>query len=197
MTENEIKEILENHQKWLNNDGGKKADLSGANLRGANLRGANLRGANLRGADLRGANLSGADLSGADLSGADLSGANLRGANLNGADLRGANLNGANLNGANLRGAYLNYTNLKDAYLNYTNLRYCIGNGKEIKSLQIGTYLISYTKDILNIGCQSYTLAEWKAFSDEEIKVMDDGALEWWKLNKHIIIELAEREIKE
>ncbi len=112
MTENEIKEILENHQKWLNNDGGKKA---------------NLRGADLRGADLR----------------------------------------------------------------------YCIGNGKEIKSLQIGTYLISYTKDILNIGCQSYILDEWKEFSDEEIKVMDDGALEWWKLNKHIIIELAEREIKE
>jgi len=132
MTENEIKEILENHKKWLNEDGGKKA---------------NLRYANLRYTDFKGVNLTGADLTGADLTGA--------------------------------------------------NLRYCIGNGKEIKSLQIGTYLISYTKDILNIGCQSYTLDEWKAFSDEEIKVMDDGALEWWKLNKHIIFKLAEREIKE
>ena len=162
MTENEIKEILENHQKWLNNDGGKKADLSNSNLRDANLRGANLRGA--------------------DLAGADLSYADLRDTELNYTDLRGANLMGADLSGADLTDA---------------NLRYCIGNGKEIKSLQIGAYLISYTKDILNIGCQSYTLAEWKAFSDEEIKVMDDGALEWWKLNKHIIIELVEREIKE
>jgi len=50
----------------------KKADLSGANLRGADLRDANLRGADLRGANLRGADLRDADLYGADLRGADL-----------------------------------------------------------------------------------------------------------------------------
>ena len=47
----------------------RRADLSGANLRGADLRRADLSGANLRGADLSGANLSGANLSDADLSG--------------------------------------------------------------------------------------------------------------------------------
>ena len=124
--------------------------------------------------------------------GADLKGANLRGADLRGADLRDANLMGVNLMDVNLMDVNLMGANLMGADLNY-----CIGNGKEIKSLQIGTYLISYTKDILNIGCQSYTLDEWKAFSDEKIKIMDGGALKWWKLNKHIIIELAEREIKE
>ncbi|WP_462351069.1 DUF5758 domain-containing protein [Fusobacterium varium] len=88
MTELELKEILEKHNKWLNNkDGGEKAnlrwaDLRGADLRWANLRGADLREADLRWADLRGADLRGADLRGADLRGADLSGANLRGANL-------------------------------------------------------------------------------------------------------------------
>ena len=177
MTENEIKKILGNHQKWLNEDGGKKADLSNSNLNYAEL-----RGADLRVADLRGANLNYAELGGANLTYSNLRGVNLRGTNLTYADLRGANLNYADLRGADLRGA---------------DLRYCIGNGKEIKSLQIGTYLISYTKDILNIECQSHILDEWKAFSDEEIKIMDGGALEWWKLNKHIIIELAEREIKE
>ena len=86
-----IKDILEKHKKWLNaEDGGERADLRGANLRGANLRGANLYGANLRGADLYGANLRGANLCDA----------NLRGANLRGADLRGADLYGANLRGA-------------------------------------------------------------------------------------------------
>ena len=57
----DLKEILEKHKKWLRgDDGGERADLSGADLSGA---------------DLSGADLSWADLSGADLSGADLSGA--------------------------------------------------------------------------------------------------------------------------
>ena len=49
----DLKTILEKHRLWLNNeDGGKMADLRGADLSGADLRGANLSGANLRGTDL-------------------------------------------------------------------------------------------------------------------------------------------------
>ena len=93
MKEQELKDLLEKHRKWIcREDGGECANLYGANLRGANLRGANLRGANLYGADLRGANLYGADLYGANLRGANLYGADLYGANLYGADLYGANL---------------------------------------------------------------------------------------------------------
>ncbi|EGL8231429.1 Secreted effector protein PipB [Listeria monocytogenes] len=77
MKQEELNIILENHGKWLRNEGGEKADLSNAdlkntNLRHVNLRLADLRGANLRLADLRGANLSNADLRGADLSNAYL-----------------------------------------------------------------------------------------------------------------------------
>ena len=109
MNGEEIRIVLEKHEKWLNNElGGIRADLSGADLRGANLYGANLIRADLSGADLYEADLSGADLreanlSGADLYEADLSGADLREANLRGADLRGADLRGADLRGANLR----------------------------------------------------------------------------------------------
>jgi uncharacterized protein YjbI with pentapeptide repeats len=71
MTPEALKETLRLHGMWLRDEeGGKRADLSGAYLRGAYLRGAYLRGA--------------------DLSGADLSGAYLRGAYLRGAYLRGA-----------------------------------------------------------------------------------------------------------
>jgi len=91
MDNEKLKEILERHRKWLNDeDGGERADLYGANLRGANLREANLREANLYGADLYGANLRGANLRGADLYGANLYGADLREANLREANLRGA-----------------------------------------------------------------------------------------------------------
>ena len=73
MSELELKEILEKHNKWLNNgEGGERANLSGANLSGADLSGANLSEANLRWANLSGANLRWANLSGANLSEADI-----------------------------------------------------------------------------------------------------------------------------
>ena len=120
MTSAEIRTILEEHSKWLeNNKNGKCADLRWANLSEvnlskadlskANLRGANLRCADLRWADLGEADLRGVDLGEADLKGVNLWGANLKGANLKGVDLRGANLWKANLRGANLEGADLYY----------------------------------------------------------------------------------------
>ncbi|EAG9583118.1 pentapeptide repeat-containing protein [Listeria monocytogenes] len=77
MKQEELDIILENHGKWLRNEGGEKADLSNADLKNTNLRFANLRLADLRGANLRFADLRGADLRFADLSIADLSYANL------------------------------------------------------------------------------------------------------------------------
>lgn len=48
ITTEELKKILEEHRKWLENPmTGKRADLHNANLCGANLYGANLRDANV------------------------------------------------------------------------------------------------------------------------------------------------------
>jgi hypothetical protein len=128
MNEKKLKTILDNHIKWLNDKGGKRADLSYANLTNADLRGADLINANLIGVNLSNANLKGADLNGANLRdanlfGANLSYANLRGADLRGADLIGANLRDANLIGANLICANLKVANLSNATLNGANLR--------------------------------------------------------------------------
>ena len=63
MEEKQLKNVLELHRKWINDEpGGKRANLREADLRGANLREADLRGADLWEADLRGANLWEADL---------------------------------------------------------------------------------------------------------------------------------------
>lgn len=51
----ELQIIIQEHEKWLNKKGGKRADFSEANLRRANLQGANLRAANLQRANLQGA----------------------------------------------------------------------------------------------------------------------------------------------
>jgi len=77
MKTEELAQVLESHRQWLASEGGRRANLRGANLRGANLNGANLRRANLRGADLSGADLRRAVLDGANLSMANLDGANL------------------------------------------------------------------------------------------------------------------------
>ena len=56
MNDDELKEVLDKHKKWLfDEDGGIRADLCGANLCGADLRSADLRGADLCGANLCGA----------------------------------------------------------------------------------------------------------------------------------------------
>ena len=108
MARENLRIILENHWKWLDNpNSGSQAYLSGADLRNAYLSGANLSSADLSGADLSYANLSYANLSSADLSGADLSYANLSNTHLNNTNLRGSNLSGANLSSADLSGAIL------------------------------------------------------------------------------------------
>ena len=112
MTRNELDRVLELHGLWLAEEGGERANLSGADLHGADLSGAYLTDANLAGAYLSVANLSGASLYGANLSGAYLSGANLTAA-----DLSGAFLTAADLSGADVSGAYLSVASLRGANL--------------------------------------------------------------------------------
>ena len=119
----DLKKILDEHLLWLNGEGGSRANLFGANLRGANLFGANLRGANLFGADLCDADLRCADLRNADLCDANLCDADLRCADLRNADLCDANLCDADLRCADLRNADLCDANLCDADLRCADLR--------------------------------------------------------------------------
>jgi len=78
MTQQEIQAVLDEHGKWLRSEeGGVRANLTGAELSCANLSCANLYGANLRYTNLTGANLRYTNLTGANLTGANLTGANL------------------------------------------------------------------------------------------------------------------------
>jgi uncharacterized protein YjbI with pentapeptide repeats len=169
-TKEELNEILENHKLWLNGDGGSRADLSGANLRGAKL-----SYSDLRGADLRYSNLRGADLSGANLRHSDLRDTDLRYSDLSGADLRYSDLSGADLSDTDLSGA--------------------VGNMDQLKSIFIETYPIIYTSETLQIGCQKHKIEDWWNFDDEKIISMDGKtALKFWRKYKDFIkmtIELS------
>ena len=119
VSEDELKQVLEAHRKWLGSYGkdSEQANLSNADLPQADLQGANLTLANLQGASLWSANLQGANLSLANLQGAYLERANLQGANLSGAKFEGdeySNLGAADLTGADLRNADLADAELSD-----------------------------------------------------------------------------------
>ena len=170
-----------------------RADLGGANLSRADLSRADLGGANLSRADLGGANLSRANLSRADLGGANLSRADLGGANLSRADLYGADLSGANLSWAYLSRADLSRADLYGADLSGANLSGVSGINDWIKCIQIDTYPITYTAEILQIGCESHPLDEWREFDDERIIRMDGKkALQFWRKYKDWIFQTIE-----
>ena len=123
-------------------------------------------GADLRDANLRGANLRDANLRGANLYGADLRGANLRDANLRGADLRGANLRDADLDGEKLVKTPLQLNNLK--------------------------WFVLISDKYLRIGCQRFTIEEWRNFDDAAIVKMDFAALKFWRKWKVPIMALCD-----
>ncbi|EAD7442591.1 pentapeptide repeat-containing protein [Listeria monocytogenes] len=201
MKQEELDIILENHGKWLLNEGGERANLSNIDLKNTNLRFANLRLAYLRGADLSNANLSYANLSYADLSYADLSCANLRVANLSYADLSYANLRGANLSGANLSYADLSYANLRGANLSGANLNWV--NWQHVEGLtvicvQVDTTRknnqITYIKelDIWITGCFQGTLDELKASVEQTHKDNEKLRKRYYRVIDFILKEVAE-----
>ena len=167
LTKEEI-EVLQRHAKWLKNEeGGERADLHEADLRGADLHEANLRWADLRGADLHEANLRWADLHEANLYEADLHEADLRWADLHEANLYEADLHEADLRWANLREANLREADLRGADLYGANLYGA--NGKILSFGPIGsrqgiTY-VTKTEQIIHIRCGCFygTLEEFTA----------------------------------
>ena len=109
---------------------------------------------------------------------ADLSSANLRSANLSYADLRSADLSYANLS----------YANLRSANLSENKLWSTTGNGINVMFLQTDQYDITYTAEVMQIGCEQHDIKDWWKFDDERINSMDRGtSLEWWKVWKPIL----------
>ncbi|EAF9231134.1 pentapeptide repeat-containing protein [Listeria monocytogenes] len=176
MKQEELDIILENHGKWLLNEGGERADLSNADLKNTNLRFANLRLADLRGAYLSNANLSNANLSIAYLSNANLS---------------ITDLSNANLYNANLRG-----TDLSDANLNWVNWQHV--EGLTVICVQVDTTRknnqIAYIKelDIWTTGCFQGTLDELKASVEQTHKDNEKLRKRYYRVIDFILREAGE-----
>jgi hypothetical protein len=114
----------------------------------------------------------------------------LRGADLRWADLRWADLSGADLSGADLHEADLRWANLREANLLVQ------GNMREIRTMQIDTWVIGYTADTLQIGCQRHAIDKWRAWSSPAgrkwVASMDSRALEWADRNLALVLALID-----
>jgi hypothetical protein len=140
-----LKEGMENWNRWRHEHSGVAPDLSGADLRNANLLRANLEGANLEGANLNEANLIGANLNGARLYSVDLNRADLSGADLDEADLRCAKLVNARLRFARLHSAELYHATLEGADLYRADLFNAKLGAADMYSAQIMRTIFSQT----------------------------------------------------
>ncbi|HFQ2795018.1 TPA: pentapeptide repeat-containing protein [Pseudomonas aeruginosa] len=109
---------------------------------------------------------------------ADLSGAYLSAAILRGADLSGADLSGADLSEAILR--------------KMTSMNGLIGNLREVKSIQLDVWPVTYTATHMQIGCQQHLISEWWDFDEETISSMDQDALAWWVVWKPILQQIIQ-----
>ncbi|EHT7655235.1 pentapeptide repeat-containing protein [Listeria monocytogenes] len=196
MNQEELDIILENHGKWLRNEGGEKADLSNADLKNTNLRFANLRLAYLRGANLRFADLSNVNLSIADLNNANLSNADLSNVNLSNANLSNANLTNANLSNANLSNANLTNANLSDANLTWVNWQDV--RGLTVVAVQVDTTRknnqIAYIKElhIWTTGCFQGKLYKLKSSIEKTHKDNEKLKKRYYRVIDFILKEVAE-----
>ena len=207
-TKEELKEIITKHKLWLDDEeGGERANLSYSDLHGSNLLGSDLRYSNLSGSNLSDSDLSRIDLRGSDLRGSNLSGSNLSGSNLLGSNLSDSDLSDSDLRYSNLSDSDLRYSNLRGSNLSYSNLRYsnlhrsdlsgsnlrylATGENGRIKTLQLGKYYTTISKDCICVGCQSHTSEEWQAFTDREILEMGGKeGLIWWKQWQPVIFQV-------
>ena len=83
--------------------------------------------------------------------------------------------------------------NLSGAYLSGADLNGVCGLNDWIKNIQIEDWPISYTSEIMQIGCQRHPLDAWRNFSDAEIRAMDGRkALTFWRKWRETIFKIIE-----
>jgi hypothetical protein len=84
--------------------------------------------------------------------------------------------------GAKLRGA-----NLSDA-----DLSGAIGNMRQIKSAQFDQWAVTWSADVLAIGCQEHAIEKWRNADPRWIAAMDPRATDWWSRYGALVLQLID-----
>lgn len=129
--------------------------------------------------------------------GADLSRTDLRYCVINGTGFFGnppsVDLTGADFTTSDLSWSNLSRANLSGANLSVVDLRGATGPNDWIKCIQLETYPIAYTSEVLQIGCERHPISEWAGFDDARILQMGGGKpLKFWRKWKDWIFHTIE-----
>jgi hypothetical protein len=82
--------------------------------------------------------------------------------------------------------------NLSSADLSGANLSYAIGNMREIKSAQFDQWAVTWSADVLAIGCQQKPIERWRNADPRWIAAMDSGATDWWSRYGALVLQLID-----
>lgn len=93
MKRKEFDEMMRLHEMWLNGEeGGKRANMKGADLRTVNMNRADMRGVNMQRANMLHADMQYANMQCANMQHADMRSADMRSAEMQRTDMQGADL---------------------------------------------------------------------------------------------------------
>jgi len=75
-------------------------------------------------------------------------------------------------------------------------LETAIADGANLRGAKNAPFIISGLRwtvhisgtGMMRIGCQNHSVEAWKNFTDEEIKIMDSNALEFWSKYKTMLL---------
>ncbi|MFX3627590.1 pentapeptide repeat-containing protein [Campylobacter sp. LH-2024] len=139
-------------------------------------------------------------------------------ANLDGLDLNHLNFDNVFINGASFKNTILSNISSKNAsfvecdftksdfsFCNLLNtefeecvlkeliLRDTIGDMKNIFSVVLDTYVMTFTNEFMNLGCDSKSIEDWRKTTTDDI---EDDEQKWlWDYYKELIFEIIDKRL--
>ncbi|WP_348518069.1 pentapeptide repeat-containing protein [Campylobacter sp. CCS1377] len=84
------------------------------------------------------------------------------------------------------------YCSFEECDLNEVIICNVLGDMKQICSLQVDSFKIAFTKDIIAIGCKNESLDWWKKASDDLIKDERNNYSQTWNAYKDILFKIID-----
>ncbi|EAL7494771.1 pentapeptide repeat-containing protein [Campylobacter coli] len=122
----------------------------------------------LEGISLNDANLENLNLSGLDFDNVFINGASFKNANLNDISSKNTSFIDCDFSGASFNFCNFLRTEFENCIFENVDLRDCIGDMKNIFSVVVDTYVMTFTKTMMNLGCDTKTIKEWRNLSVDD-----------------------------
>jgi hypothetical protein len=207
---------LKNCPQWLMNASTKNEDVDfneygvfvwrggeflGGEFLGGYFRGGEFRGGEFLGGEFRGGEFLGGEFRGGEFRGGEFLGGEFRGGYFRGGYFRGGYFLGGEFRGGYFLGGYFLGGEFRGGYFLGGEFRGGEFRGEQISKapifiFNIGKWSASVTRTKMAIGCQVHSHEKWVKFTDDEIRKMSCGEIEFWAKNKELLLLICANEAK-